>query len=81
MEGEYTFNKYKILEDRSVVIVEVTSREYELDGVLQQAPLRVNAWRWIQVLVDGTMTDTGNVDPDRWKGPVFSVSEIEDWAN
>lgn len=79
-EEEYFFNKFKILADHSIVIVEVASREYDLDGVVQTAPLRIVSWRLVQVLKDGSVEDTGDVDPKEWMGPVFTVEEIEDWG-
>ena len=78
-EEEFMFNMSRILEDHSIVVVELSSREYEVDGVVHAAPLRIVSWRLVQVMNDGSVSDTGDVDPREWSGPVYSVTEIMEW--
>ena len=79
MENRYS--QHKLVGDGTIDIAElVIGPEFEVNGVVDQAPPVLTTLRRITIAADGSFRDTGYLELEKWIGPMYTAGEVSEWG-
>ncbi len=74
------YDVHKIVGPAELDVAELRyTPEYEIDGVTHQDPPALIALRRINVMPDGSFSDTDYMPLDKWVGHKYTAEEVGQW--